>query len=242
MLLLAVAVTIPCCSIAQANQNGLKNDMVLKYLVKEPVARSEHPPVIILLHGYGSNEADLFSLGHELPKDALIIAARAPISLTENGFAWYHIDFSKRAPSGNVTETENSRMLIVEFIAQVVKQYHADPSRVYLMGFSQGAIMSYSLAITYPAKIKGILVLSGRLLDEVKPKINNNDRLRRVSIFIGHGTADNVLQIQYARDAHTLLSQAKVSSDYHEYTMAHEISNAEIKDIKDWFAKELKTR
>ena len=227
---------IPTFLLAQVKPSRLQEGLVLKCLVREPSIKSIHPPVIILLHGVGSNEQDLFSLADQLPADALIISARAPIQLSGNGYGWYHIDYSNAARSGNATEAERSRLLIGQFIDQVLRLYHPDPAAVYLMGFSQGAIMSYSLAITEPQKIKGIIVLSGKVLDEIKPKVSYNDKLKKVAIFIGHGTADHVLPIQYAREAHQLLAGSKVPSSYHEYDMKHEISAEEMTDVKKWLA------
>ena len=67
-----------------------------------------------------------------------------------------------------------------------------------MCGFSQGAIMAYSVGLTTPAIIKGIAILCGRLLDEVKPLIVANEKLEQLQVFMAHGIDDTTLNIQYA--------------------------------------------
>lgn len=73
-----------------------------------------------------------------------------------------------------------------------------DEDQVYLMGFSHGGIMSYSVAMTELEKIKGIAVMIGRLLPEVKSLVADEDRLKKLKIFVSHGMQDSVLKFQYA--------------------------------------------
>ena len=223
---------------AQVKKGGLQGGMALKYIVKEPAVVTANTPVIILLHGVGSNEQDLFSLAGQLPPQAIVISARGPITLKENAFGWYHLKFATGAPDINPGEALQSRDLIVQFIGQIAKKYNTGVSHIYLMGFSQGAIMSYYVALTQPGKLKGIVALSGRLLDEVKPKTAAKDKLTSLSVFMAHGNNDKVLNVQYSRDADKYIKKEGINNAYNEYPMGHEISPAEIKDIQKWFANE----
>ena len=63
----------------------------LHYIVREPKIKQKNPPLLILLHGYGSNEDDLFSFASELPDELLIVSARAPYDMHFGGYAWYAI-------------------------------------------------------------------------------------------------------------------------------------------------------
>jgi len=208
--------------------------MALKYLVREPAVINNHTPLLLLLHGYGSNEADLFGLAGQLPENALIISARAPKVIAENSFAWYSMNFVNNNPVHEPSEAEKSRQVILQFIDQVVAKYHLNPHLVYLMGFSQGAIMSYSIGLTHPEKVKGIIVLSGRILPEIKAKVAGYEKLKSLKIFIGHGTEDNVLPISNGREANTFLTGLKLKPSWHEYPMKHEISPKEFADLKEW--------
>ena len=65
----------------------------LQYIVREPKIASEKPPLLILLHGYGSNKEDLFSFAEELPDALLIVSLEAPLSIGNGSYAWYSINF-----------------------------------------------------------------------------------------------------------------------------------------------------
>jgi phospholipase/carboxylesterase len=193
--------------------------MVLHHLVREPKIKSENPPVLILLHGVGSNEADLFS-------------ARGPIVLGENRFAWYEVDFSTGKPVYNLGQEAKSRSIIVQFIEQAKAKYNS--GEVYLCGFSQGAIMSYSVALTRPDLVKGIAAMSGRLLEEIKPEIAANDDLSKLKILLSHGKNDKVLPVQYALAAEAYLKTIGVAPKLNQYEAGHEINNAMLNDLVNW--------
>ena len=143
----------------------------LYYIFKEPKIKSAKPPVIILMHGVGSNEKDLFSFANQLPDSFLIISLRAPIKSGNDSYAWYHLSFENGKPISNPIEAEASRLMIIDFINTLKNKHAFNEKRVYLCGFSQGSIMAYSVGLTVPEKIKGIAIMSGRLLEEIKPII-----------------------------------------------------------------------
>ena len=175
------------------------DSLALKYLIKEPQTKSEKKKVIILLHGVGSNESDLFSLADQLPKDYYIISPRAKFTLSEGSYAWYNVDFSNGKPVFNKEQELQSREAITLFIKQVKEKYGFD--EIYLGGFSQGAIMSCSIGLLHPEKIKGVICLSGRILQEIRNDVKNVNELHKLKIFLAHGTQDGTLTIAFARDA-----------------------------------------
>jgi phospholipase/carboxylesterase len=208
--------------------------MILHYLVRDPKIKSEHPPVLILLHGVGSNEEDLFSFANQLPEKYLVVSARAPISLGGNSFAWYQVDFSSGKPVFNFQQEEESRAKLINFISRIKEKYSANSKEIYLCGFSQGAIMSYSVGLTRPDLVKGIAVMSGRLLEEIKPFIAPKDKLQQLKVFISHGTNDNTLQINYARQSVAYLKSLNIIPAYKEYQEGHAISNDMLTDLILW--------
>lgn len=209
----------------------------LYYIFKEPKIKSAKSPVIILMHGLRSNEKDLFSFANQLPDSFLVISLRAPIKLGNDSYAWYHLSFENGKPTGNPIEAEASRLMIIDFINNLKNKYAFNEKRVYLCGFSQGAIMAYSIGLTVPEKIKGIAIMSGRLLEEVKPIIATKDKLKNLKVFISHGTNDNVLPISNAREANTYLKQIGITATYKEYPEPHTIRNAMFVDMLMWLKK-----
>jgi phospholipase/carboxylesterase len=218
----------------ETNSN-IPDSILLQYLVRESKVKTERKKAIILLHGVGSNENDLFSLASQLPDDFLIIAPRGQFSLGAGRYAWYNVDFSTGKPIFDKAQETSSREIIEKFIIQIKQKYGAD--EIYLGGFSQGAIMSYSIGLTNPAAIKGIISLSGRLLDEVRPLIIKNLEVHKLKIFIAHGVLDNTLPIHYAREAKSYLETLGVQLSYHEYNNGHQINDIVLKDVIVWLAE-----
>ena len=209
-------------------------DSGLRYVVREPRIKSDKPPVIFMLHGYGSNEQDLFSLAPEIPDRFLIISVRAPLTIGQDGYAWYSISLSHGKTLSDSIQVENSRHLIIRFIAEMQAKYHFDEKNVYLCGFSQGAIMSYSVGFTEPQKIKGIAILSCKILDQTKQMVKEIKALNELRIFIGHGKQDNVIPIEAARDSYSYLQSLGLKPIYKEYKEGHNISAGELAELIAW--------
>jgi len=207
---------------------------LLHYLVREPKVKTGHPPVILLLHGLGSNEKDLFSFADQLPADFLVISARAPYTLGKDSYAWFQVDFSKGTPVYNNEQAEKSRTTLIEFITLLQAKHHFDEKQLYLCGFSQGAIMSYGVGLTDPGKVKGIAIMSGRLLEDVKPILAPKDKLKSLKVFISHGTKDHVLDIRYAREVSFYLKTLGIEPFYKEYAEGHGINADMFKDLLAW--------
>lgn len=206
----------------------------LYYLVRRPSVESIKPPLLVLLHGVGSNEQDLFSFADKLPGKYLIVSVRAPYVLGPNRFAWYEVDLTKGAPVINAEQAEQSRKTILHFLDKLKTNHPYDESSVYFCGFSQGAIMSYNVGLTRPDLIHGIAIMSGRLLSEVKQIIKKQDQLKDLKVFISHGTKDLVLNSQYAIDAKDYLISIGIAPNYHEYDAGHTINDAMLNDLIQW--------
>src|SRR5262249_35797786 len=133
------------------------------------------PPLLLLLHGYGANEDDLFSLAPYLDERFMIVSARGPIPLKPMSYAWLSVGFTPQGIIVNPEEVESSRRRIHKFIGEIVNAYECDPDAVYLMGFSQGAMMSLAVALTYPGSAAGVVAMSGRMLQQTPAMIADKD-------------------------------------------------------------------
>jgi phospholipase/carboxylesterase len=210
-------------------------ELSLHHLVRQPETEGEHPLLILLLHGVGSNESDLFNLAQYLPPDALVISARAPLTLAPGQYGWYPVQF--RGPGDFQIDAEMGRESvdrIKAFIAEACAAYNADPARVTLMGFSQGAIMSHAILNSSPERVARVVAMSGRVIPELFPQPAPSEALSGKPILITHGTRDGVIPIQYAREAEAHYQALPVTLAYHEYEMAHEINNAALQRVLDW--------
>jgi phospholipase/carboxylesterase len=206
------------------------------HLVRPPLrVERSNPPLLILFHGYGSNAEDLFDLAPHFPPELLIISAQAPIALQQGVYAWFPLDWSGGAPRSRPEDVEIARQHVRAIVGEVVAMYQGDPARVFLLGFSQGAILALSAALTAPNVAHGVIALSGRLPEEVRPLILPYAELPDLRIFMGHGTGDTVIPVAHARDARAHLDQQGIPLRYQEYTHGHGITGEEIRDIRRWF-------
>ncbi len=209
-------------------------ELMLNYKIYQPDKSLKKQGLILLLHGIGSNEEDLFQLKSSLPDGFIIVSARAPYTLSPGRYTWFELSHHLGKPVINAEQAEKSRMVLNTFISQLIERYDIDEHHIYMGGFSQGGIMSYSVGLTFPQKLAGIFILSSRLLPDVKPLIKVGPLLEKLRVFIAHGTNDNVLPIHYAREASEYLREMVPLMDYHEYNMEHRIGIEELADLKSW--------
>ena len=211
----------------------------LVHLVRQPKKEAGTPPLLMLLHGIGSNEHDLYGLAPFLDERFLVISVRAPNTLGPGSYAWFEVDFTAQGPVINPEQAEISRKTLITLLNEAVTSYGADPERVYLMGFSQGAIMSASVALTQPELVAGVVMMSGRILPEIQPLIAPKEELAGLPFIVVHGTADTVLPITYGGASRELLSSLPVELTYHEYSMGHEVSQESLNDVTTWLSAKL---
>jgi phospholipase/carboxylesterase len=209
-------------------------ELMLHYKIHQPAETEQKPGLIILLHGIGSNEEALFALKDSLPAGFIVVSVRAPFQLSPGRYTWFELSHADGKPVINPQQAEKSRLVLNTFITQLQERYEIDGSRVYMGGFSQGGIMSYSVGLTLPQKLTGIFILSSRLLPEVKPLIKAGPVLSELKVFIAHGTRDPVLPLHYAHEASSYLREMLPLMEYHEYDMEHQIINQELEDLNTW--------
>lgn len=209
---------------------------VLKYLVREPKIKSENPPVLIMLHGWRSNEKDLFSFAQHIDEKFLVISAQAPYQYSSNGYGWYKVSFNNGTPQIDKQQAEESRKKLISFIDQIIIKYKANKDQVYLMGFSQGAIMSYSVALSRPKKVAGIACFSGRVLQQSVESMSSKHELTKLKVFISHSTNDNVLHYQYAIEGQQLLEKNNAKVTFVSDNVGHSISQKQFIKFKEWLS------
>lgn len=211
----------------------LHDDLPLRYL-EQAAADTRNQPLVIFLHGYGSNEADLFGLHERLPATYTYLSARAPQTLEEGSYQWFQRK-GQGAYDGVTDELASSAELIGQFVRAAQAKYHTQPDKVVLVGFSQGAVMAYEVGLRHPQSVRGIAALSGKILPVLAARVKNSPDLQRLGIFIGHGIVDPRLPYSDALEAHRLLRAASLQPQFHAYPgLGHSISEAEIEDLKVW--------
>lgn len=215
----------------------LHSDLSLKYVVREPARKVGNSPVVIMLHGYGSNETDLFELARFIPDSFIVISARAPYP-QGGGYRWFDRDRSQQRYDAIKEQLESSRKLLLQFVQQVANKYHTPGTKICVMGFSQGAIMSYAAGLTSPGSVKGIGVLSGVLPQAIKAQTQKSAALSKLKIFIAHGTTDDILPYADGKAGNDYLVSLGLRPEFHSYEgIAHYIAPQTLKDLVAWLVK-----
>jgi phospholipase/carboxylesterase len=209
--------------------------MSLYYLSRPPKVIQEKNPLLVLIHGYGSNEEDLFSFASELPEEYYIISLRAPFDMQFGSYAWYSINFDANENKfSNLEEARISRDLIANFIDELILKYPIDKDNISLLGFSQGSVLSYAIALSYPEKIKKVVALSGYLNLEILTEDYQKNDLKKLKIFTSHGTVDQVIPVDWARKSKPILDHLKIDNVYKEYPVGHGVNPQNFYDFRDW--------
>ena len=216
----------------------------LTHLVREPrqASGTSLPPLVVLLHGIGSNEEDLFGLTPYLDERFLIASARAPVVMGPGSYGWFNIEFTPRGMVADIDQAKRSLQLLTGFIDELVETYKADRRYVYLMGFSQGAMMSLAISLSHPEKISGAVIMSGRFPSQVLEHKLNHKALKGKSFLVTHGIYDPVLPIEKGRAVRENLEALPVELTYREYPMGHEVSIESLREVSSWLSRALDER
>lgn len=214
----------------------------LTYLTRPPLQPSPHgskPPLLLLLHGVGSNERDLFALAPALPPAFRILSLRAPLTRAPGSYAWFDVTFLPEGYRIHPEQLDRSRGLVLDVFQQATAAFEADPARAYLLGFSQGAIVSLTVALTNPEPLAGVVALAGRIPPEVETWAVAPERTAGLPILLAHGRLDSVIPFNWAERARDFLQREGVALTFNPYETDHRISPDMLADAVAWLEAQL---
>lgn len=205
----------------------------LAYRTRVPAA---HAPssLLVLLHGVGGDETDLGALADGIAADTLVVLPRAPLTFGEGRFAWFQVSFTEAGPRIAADEADASRRHLIRFMQQLQARHGIPARRCAIAGFSQGGIMSASVALSAPECVGGFAVLAGRILPELEPAIAAREKLAHLHGLIVHGRDDTKLPLVWAQRADAWLEQLGVPHATRVHDGGHGISAAMAGDFIDW--------
>jgi phospholipase/carboxylesterase len=199
---------------------------------QEPATRY---PTILALHGLGSNEQDLIGLAPHLPGGLLWISPRAPLLLGPNSYEWYRVKVIGKPDPDQVASALET---IDHFIDELLPAYPIDPQKLFLLGFSQGSLLSMCYTLTHPSHVAGVIAQSGYIPSHINFEIDESD-VKNKPFILTHGKQDTMLPIEWARASRDRLQSLGVDLTYHEFTMGHTVSMDSLEIISQWLEKQL---
>lgn len=215
-------------------------NLSLYHIVRPSNRTNSTPPVLFMFHGYGSNEEDLFSFAPELPDDLFIISVRAPYGMQGLGYAWYSINFdAEYGKWSNDVQAIESRDKISNFIDEACAAYGLDAKNVTLLGFSQGTILSYAVALSFPDKVKNLIALSGYINEKTLVPDFANKNHKGLHIYASHGMVDQVIPAEWAQKAPEFLKKLGIEYVYEEFPVGHGVSPQNFHAFKKWLGSRI---
>jgi len=212
--------------------------MELSYLVREPENITSKTPILFMLHGYGSNEEDLFSFVPTLPKDWIIVSFRAPLKTQYEGFSWYDIDFMNQEKFINTDQAKESLDILLQYMMEITNRYGLTENETHLCGFSQGGILSYALGLQNPQLFSKIACLSAYPEEKILENIvKDKKQLQNLRFFVSHGTEDSVIPLEWGQKGAELLYDLGCYFTFREYVNGHGVNQKNYMDLMDFFQK-----
>jgi phospholipase/carboxylesterase len=194
--------------------------MQLAHTIFEPAGDGPHP-TILALHGWGASAQDLLGLAPHLGAGRfLAICPQGPLEV----------------PLGpHVSARDNLRA----FLDAALKRYPIDRKKLVVLGFSQGGVMAYGLALAEPERFAGAAVLSSWLPKELATLFSPGESKPLPPILVQHGSLDELIDIGRARDSIETLRGLGPQVTYREYDMAHEINANSLADLNAWLEEKV---
>jgi phospholipase/carboxylesterase len=219
----------------QNNISTLQQSAEFELSFRQRLPQPAYPKAcVVLLHGVGGSEMNFADLASAIDPDILVVLPRAPLQFAPGQFGWFRVAFTANGPSIVENEAEQSRRTLIRFVEQLQLAYDIAPQNTVIAGFSQGGILSASVALSVPERVAAFAVLSGRILPELAPHLADKERLAKLHGFIGHGEYDPRLPVIWAHRSDQLLNELGVAHLTRLYPIEHGISAAMQSDFLEW--------
>ena len=214
--------------------------MNLIHTIYEPGGPGPHP-TILTLHGRGANAFDLLGLAPYLCNGKFLMICpqgplETPIGPGAFGYAWYPMSMGGPPDIGAILSSRDKLQI---FLDECLARYPIDTKKLVVLGFSQGGVMAYSLALSNPERFAALAVLSSWLPKELMPELAIKEAVQSPPTLVQHGTQDQMIEVQRARDSVEQLRALRVPLTYREYDMGHEISGKSLSDLSAWLEEKV---
>jgi phospholipase/carboxylesterase len=198
-------------------------------------------PTILTIHGRGANAFDLLGLAPYLCGGKFLMLCpqgplETPIGPEAVGYAWYPM--SMGGPP-DIEAILSSRKKLQSFLDACLTSYPVDPKKLVALGFSQGGVMAYSLALTDPRRFAALAVSSSWLPKELVPRLSISDAVQSLPTLVQHGAQDPMIEVGRARSSVETLRQLKIPLTFREYEMGHEIRPQSLADLSAWLEEKV---
>lgn len=203
--------------------------MNLLHAAYEPAGDGPHP-TIIALHGWGANALDLLGLAPHIARGRFLVlcpqgSLTFPIGPNANGFGWFPLTGGADADPAAVIASVDS---LVAFVDAAQRRYAIASDKLALLGFSQGGVLAYALALRQRQRFAAVAALSTWL---PPPLIEPGASLAQLPVLVQHGSRDPLIPAQRGQESVDGLRRLGANVVYREYDMGHEINAKSLSDL-----------
>ena len=212
--------------------------MHLLHTLFEPAGDGPHPTVVAL-HGWGASGMDLLGLAPYLADGQFLVLCpqgRVEVALGPAvGYGWFPLTLGAPPdPETFAVAVDDAR----RFLDDALRRYPVNPSKLVILGFSQGGVIAYALALAEPERFAGLVALSSWLPEPVARALPPRSR-ERLPTLVHHGARDDLIDVARGRESVETLRALQVPLAYREFDMGHEISAESLGDLSVWLENKI---
>ena len=200
----------------------------------ERPAQESTQGLLVLLHGVGANERSLAGLAAQQDARWQVLLPRGGVTFAPDAYGWFSVQFGPQGSVIDPVQAETSRRALIDFIAVQQARLGIPPARTIVAGFSQGGIMSASVALTAPQQVAGFAILSGRILPEIESQVPADVGTHGLRGLVMHGHRDTKLPFALAERSVERLRHYGVAHELRAYDEGHVLSPAMQADLRRW--------
>ena len=211
----------------------------LNYLVRPAIIEQENgkSPAIFMLHGYGQNKEEFFSIANELPQEYIVISIQAPYKLSDTQFFWYAIELGS-SKWCDIVQAQATEHKLLTFLGQACERFNIDMKRITLMGFDQGGILSLALALSYPEKIQRVVAINSYIDKKLLSFSYQKNNFENLKICLLHGYSNEIVSLDWAEETTELLKKLHIPYAYQTFASGHVFSAEMFYAMKTWIEQE----
>ncbi|HLW69337.1 MAG TPA: alpha/beta fold hydrolase [Candidatus Binataceae bacterium] len=216
--------------------------MKLLHALYEPAGEGPFP-TILAMHGWGSNALDLHGIAPFISDGrflAICPQGRHNVEIGAiNGFGWYETRPGAKPDTEKVDAAVDE---LRDFINEACGRYPIERSKIVLVGFSQGGMIAYNLAMRWPDKFAALVGISTAFPDFLFERATKRDAIAKLPIMVQHGRADEMLEMSRARKSVELLRELGAAVTFREYDCGHEVCADGVRDLSAFLTEKVADR
>lgn len=190
-------------------------------------------PTVIALHGWGASAHDLLGLAPYFHGgEALVVCPEGSLAFEAGpgavGHGWFPITGGGPPDAASFEEAVEG---LQAFLDAWIPDHPVDPEKLVVLGFSQGGVMAYALALRDPVRFSALVALSSWLPAELADRLPRRPDSVALPVFVSHGTEDPMIPVARAQESNDRLVELGYVPIYREYAMQHEIRPEPLRDL-----------